>query len=335
MTRLANFIDHTIPHRDINKQNGNAFAPSNIALVKYWGKRDSELNLPLTSSLSVSLDDLGTHTSIEMAGQDEVILNGEILAADHSFTQRLTQYLDLFRPQNTFFKVDTKNNIPTAAGLASSASGFAALTKALDQLFDWKLDTRRLSLLARVGSGSACRSLETGFVKWHGGEQADGLDSYAEALPQQWLDLRVGLLMVDASQKPMSSREAMIKTRETAKRYQQWPERVATDLPKLEQAIIDNNFERLGQIAENNALEMHACMEDAQPPISFSTEETVNLRKAIWKMRAAGIKVYFTQDAGPNLKCLFLQQDQAQLIELLGDFKTIEPFKSQSNNLPR
>lgn len=326
MTRLTNFIDHIIPHKNINQDSATAFAPSNIALVKYWGKRDTELNLPLTGSLSVSLGDLGTKTEIFLAESDEVILNGERLNSDHPFTQRLMQYLDLFRPDRQCFKIDTINNIPTAAGLASSASGFAALVKALDQLFDWKLNSQQLSLLARVGSGSACRSIEEGFVKWDVGQQNDGLDSFAQVLPQQWPEFRVGILMVDKAQKPMSSTEAMIKTRDTAKRYEQWPNRVAQDLPRVEQAIIDLDFDRLGHIAENNALEMHACMEDAKPPISFSTPETLELRKRIWQARADGIGVYFTQDAGPNLKCLFLERDQRGVEEIFDGVEVIAPF---------
>lgn len=326
MSRLTDFIDHIIPHKITNQDSANAFAPSNIALVKYWGKRDTELNLPLTGSLSVSLGDLGTETRIEGSETDQVILNGETLKPDNLFAIRLLKYIDLFRPNGQCFKIDTQNNIPTAAGLASSASGFAALVKALDQLFGWKLTNQQLSLLARVGSGSACRSIETGFVKWDAGQQTDGLDSFAHALPQQWPEFRVGILMVDKAQKPMSSTEAMIKTRETAKRYELWPNRVTQDLPRVEQAIIDLDFDRLGHISENNALEMHACMEDAKPPISFSTAETLELRQKIWQARADGLGMYFTQDAGPNIKCLFLEKDQTAVEELFEQVQVIAPF---------
>ena len=127
--------------RASEKQSGSAFAPSNIALCKYWGKRDAELNLPVNSSLSISLGHLGTETLVSRTpGTDQIILNEKELAPDSAFANRLKRFLDLFRPQPDFyFKVLTKNNFPTAAGLASSASGYAALVRALDAFFRWPL----------------------------------------------------------------------------------------------------------------------------------------------------------------------------------------------------
>lgn len=327
MNKLNKFIHHIVPKNTPKTGSAKAFAPSNIALVKYWGKRDTELNLPLTSSLSISLDNLGTETRIASAEQDRLSLNGKALEASNPFYKRLFEFVNLVRTPDQKLAIDTNNNIPTAAGLASSASGFAALVKALDQLYGWNLDTRHLSLLARVGSGSACRSIETGFVKWAVGTQEDGLDSYAQQLPTQWPNFRVGIITVSESQKPMSSREAMIITRETAKRYQKWPDHVAQDLPRMETAIADFDFDRVGQIAENNALEMHACMADAKPTISFSSPETLAARKAVWQARCDGIGVYFTQDAGPNIKCLFLEKDWQALLHLFPNLEVVTPFK--------
>lgn len=314
-----------LPHHEVKNTTGKAFAPSNIALVKYWGKRDRMLNLPQTSSLSISLGNLGTTTEISLADQDQFILNDAIVDLDSNFANRLSAYLDHFRFGQYHFRVNSTNTVPTAAGLASSASGFAALVKALDQLFGWELEPQQLSILARVGSGSASRSLYEGFVKWHVGEKADGSDSFAEKIEDSWPEMRIGIVMIDDAEKKISSREAMNITTATAKRYEKWPDIVANDLTRIETAIADHNFERLGQIAENNALEMHACMDDATPPISFTTPKTQAAREKVWQLRASGVKVYFTQDAGPNLKLLFNQADESVIQEFFPSVSLVIP----------
>ena len=195
MKRL-DVVKQIVPPLSSSLQTASAFAPANIALCKYWGKRDSELNLPMTSSLSVSLGDKGTCTKISVNDQDKIILNGDMLSLDLPFAKRLIAYLDLFRTQDHLhFSIETTNNIPTGAGVASSASGFAALVLALDKLFQWQLDKKHLSILARLGSGSACRSLWQGFVKWHVGVRGDGMDSVAEPLSIEWPNFRMGLLI--------------------------------------------------------------------------------------------------------------------------------------------
>lgn len=286
------------------------FAPSNIALVKYWGKRNAELNLPMTSSLSISLDGKGTQTTIQIldSHQDQIFLNNDALSNESLFAKRLISFLDLFRSQKNYhFKIQTENNIPTGAGLASSASGFASIILALNELFDWQLSKKELSILARMGSGSACRSLWSGFVKWNRGEREDGMDSYAEKLPYEWPELRIGLLIISEKEKSIGSREAMNRTVSTSKIYQKWPQQVAQDLKKIEQAIREKDFELLGETAEANAIAMHATMHDAFPPIHYDLPETLQLKNKIWKLRQKGFPIYFTQDAGPNLKLLFLQ----------------------------
>ncbi len=184
-----------------------AFAPTNIALCKYWGKRNTELNLPMTSSLSISLGDKGATTEVaEIQGQDEIWLNQQKVDLGTTFAQRLVQFLDLFRPAaKVAYRVRTQINIPVAAGLASSACGFAAVVLALDKLYGWELDESALSIIARLGSGSAARSLWHGFVEWHAGIAEDGMDSYAQLLPWQWPQLRIGLHIINSQQKPLSS----------------------------------------------------------------------------------------------------------------------------------
>jgi len=305
-----------------------SFAPSNIALVKYWGKREQTLNLPLTSSLSVALGNKGTTTSvsISLSGQDEYLLNGSVVDVNSKFAKRLNQFLDLFRSPKLFYKIDTISTVPIAAGLASSASGFAALVKALDQLYAWNLSETELSILARLGSGSACRSIWNGFVEWQMGTQANGMDSHGQPLHSTWADLSIGLLIFTESEKSISSRDAMQRTVETSSLFQSWPKQVAHDLLAVKTAIHEQNFSLLGQTAEHNALSMHATMLSSWPPVLYSNQETLAAMQKVWQLRSDGIPVYFTQDAGPNLKLLFLKSQLNQINNYFPNIQYIPLF---------
>lgn len=312
------------------REKGLAFAPTNIALCKYWGKRDTELNLPMTSSLSISLPDKGAMTNVSLldADNDLIILNGETLAADTPFVTRVVRYLDLFRPNKKWFlQIDIKMNIPVAAGLASSACGFASLALALNDLFDWKLTTRELSILARLGSGSAARSLWTGFVEWHAGVQADGMDSYAEALDFTWPELNVGILSLSTAEKSISSRIAMQQTVDTSVLYASWPKKVARDMVILRQALQRKNLALLGGTSESNALAMHATMLSSWPPICYFLPETIAAMHKIWELRRSGASIFFTEDAGPNLKLLFLEQDRELAMAHFPEMEVIRLFE--------
>ena len=309
------------------KPYGKAFSPSNIALCKYWGKRDKELNLPVTSSLSVALPNKGSTTTISLnETADKIYLNDQCLKSDSSFFIKTQAYLDLFRPDNAFFTVDTNNNIPTAAGLASSASGFAALIKALDDLFNWQLTESELSILARIGSGSACRSLWNGFVEWTAGTRDDGLDSFSKPLNIEWPELCIGLCIFETKQKPISSTDAMNITTQTSKLYQQWPAKVETYIETIRNAIISKDFELLGKTAEDNALFMHQTMIEATPSIDYSTAQTLAIREKVAALRSEGIPVYFTQDAGPNVKLLFLQASTNEIAKAFSEIEIISCF---------
>ncbi|NCX93179.1 MAG: diphosphomevalonate decarboxylase, partial [Gammaproteobacteria bacterium] len=179
MKNARDIAQSLLPHIGPQHEEGSAFAPANIALVKYWGKRDEALNLPLTDSLSLSLKTHGTTTRIRIIeeSQDRFFLNGARVPPESDFYRRTHEFLNLFRHQENF-EMHTESNIPIAAGLASSASGFAALVLALDDLCGWQLPKEKLSVLARLGSGSACRSFWPHWVKWQKGERDDGLDSH-------------------------------------------------------------------------------------------------------------------------------------------------------------
>jgi len=311
------------------KESGAAFAPSNIALCKYWGKRDAILNLPVNSSLSVSLGTLGTRTRIrEGNGSDHIYLNGDLLAAGSGFAQRVSAFLDLFRPVvgNVCFEVRTENNIPTAAGLASSASGFAALVMALDDWAGWGLDKRNLSMLARLGSGSASRSVYDGFVQWHAGTRADGADSFAERIDTVWDSFRIGVLELSSAEKPVGSRDGMKRTVETSELYQSWPVQANADIDLIRRAIEVQDFSVLGQTSERNALSMHATMMSAWPPLIYLRPESIEQIHKVQRVRAEGLEVYLTIDAGPNIKLLFLEENEHTVAAAFPELQIIRPF---------
>ncbi len=308
-----------------------AFAPSNIALCKYWGKRDAELNLPINSSLSVSLAHLGTRTRLTHArdGSDRVWLNGSEQAPDTAFSRKLLAFVELFRAGRSLpVHVHTQNNIPTAAGLASSASGFAALTLALDQWLNLQLEPAVLSAFARMGSGSASRSLFEGFVQWDDGVRDDGMDSHGTRLEASWPELRIGLVKVATGEKAVDSRAGMKRTIETAHLYQSWPLQAAADLTRLHQAIGEKDFALLGQTAEQNALSMHATMIASWPPLLYWTPDSVAAMQQVWALRQQGLEIYFTMDAGPNLKLLFEAAAQAQVEQAFPGVEVVAPFRA-------
>jgi diphosphomevalonate decarboxylase len=306
------FQNDALPMMPKHKE-AEGFAPTNIALCKYWGKRDRDINLPVTSSLSVTLPNKGSTTRLSMAedGMDHIVLNGEKILDDSQFYLRTVDYLNLFRPRsNWHLNIDITMNIPVAAGLASSACGFASLLFALKNLFQWKLNKRELSILARLGSGSACRSIWNGFVEWHAGIRADGMDSFGEPLYYEWPGLVLGILTVNANIKPISSREAMQRTVDSSVLYTAWPKKVAQDLSIIKQSLRVRSFSLLCGTAESNALAMHATMLSSWPTICYYLPETIALMHQIWDLRRHGLQIFFTQDAGPNLKIFFLEKDE-------------------------
>ena len=342
-TQQQHFVHQVIGHTSqsnklmpLNRQ-GHGIAPVNIALSKYWGKRDTTLNLPMNGSVSISLPGLGTETTLSLKpvaeniapkpSIDQIQLNGESLDEKNPFCIRLTAFLDLFRPENHVFQVNTHNTVPTAAGLASSASGYAALVLALNDLFQWQLSTQKLSLLARLGSGSASRSLYSGFAIWHKGQQNNGLDSYAEPIDTQWPELCIGLVKINVQQKPISSTTGMQNTVNTCDLYQAWPQQAEKNMQTILEAINTNDFEQLGQTAEHNALSMHATMMATWPPIVYWQPESLAAMQTVWQLRQQGIAVYFTMDAGPNLKLLFPETEKPAIMQAFGDIQVIMPFK--------
>ncbi|WP_281647822.1 diphosphomevalonate decarboxylase [Parendozoicomonas sp. Alg238-R29] len=307
-----------------------AFAPVNIALCKYWGKRNALLNLPVNDSLSVSLAKKGSTTKVcwlpEQA-EDEVILNGDAVDRDSSFYKKVVAHADLFRSLVPgALRVETVNSVATGAGLASSASGFAALTRALAGVYGLPLNDEQLSILARMGSGSASRSVYEGFVRWHKGVRADGMDSLARPLSEIWPDLRVGVLTLTSEVKKTGSREGMQRTVDSAILYGAWPEQAERDIARIEHAIAVRDFTLLGATSEQNALAMHATMLASWPPLLYWQPESVAVLQKVWQLRADGLQVYATMDAGPNVKLLFEAGSEADVRLAFPDIDVVVPF---------
>ena len=311
---------------------GRGRASVNIALCKYWGKRDRKLNLPFNSSLSVTLPGMDVETELSplTGSRDEIELRGPGGTLPDDAAARVSEFLDLFRPRPDFrFRMITRSSVPPAAGLASSAAAFASLVRALDNLFDWRLSSRELSILARLGSGSACRSVYRGAVIWHAGKRNDGMDSFAEPLNIRWEAFRIGVVMVSASPKEVGSRPGMNHTVETSPLYACWPESAERDLAAIVNALKAQDMEQLGVLAEQNALCMHATMMAARPPLVYWTVETLASMRRIWELRRNGCPVYFTIDAGPNLKLLYAAEQSATV---KGAFREIREFAPLAGN---
>jgi diphosphomevalonate decarboxylase len=308
-----------------------AVAHPNMALVKYWGKRDEDVILPVTSSLSMTFDIFPTTTRVTLAPQasaDVVVLNGQ--PAQPRTHQRVERFLDLVRAQAHRTEravVDTSNTVPTGAGLASSASGFAALAAAASTAYGLQLDRRALSRLARRGSGSACRSVFGGFVVWHAGAgfgRRGDESCYAEPIPAA-LDPALVIAIVDTAAKSISSRAAMRKTLSTSPLYRAWAAVSAEDLDRMRTALAAGDLMQAGQIADHNALGMHAILLAARPAIRYLSPRSLAVLDRVEQLRATGVSAYATIDAGPNVAVLCARADAPRIVEALrelGDFVT-------------
>lgn len=331
-------INQYLPPKTPAGEHASAFAPSNIALCKYWGKRNQELNLPINGSLSISLGVLGSKTDISAFDSttpdapDQVFLNGEAQDMSKPFARKAIQFLNLFRRDlKQPVVIRTENTIPTAAGLASSASGFAALMLAINDFYGFNLAPNVVSAFARMGSGSASRSIYEGFVEWHKGERDDGMDSHGEPLNINWPNFRIALLKVGTGQKKVDSRAGMQRTVESAPLYQSWPQQAFDDLQQLKRALHEQNFDQLGKVAEHNALSMHATMIASWPPLLYWLPQSVSAMHNVWELRASGVPIYLTMDAGPNLKLLFEANSEAAVRQAFPELHTddiVTPFAS-------
>ena len=280
-------------------------AHPNIALVKYWGKRDRALNLPAAGSFSLTLGPVRTRTTVEWgAAADHFTLDG-VVQADAE-RAKVSRFLDLVRagaPGLGGARVVSDNDFPTASGLASSASGFAALAVAATEAAGVTLSGHERSVLARRGSGSAARSVFGGFVRMHVGERPDGTDSAAEQIaPAEHWPLTMLLCVTTEGRKAVSSTVGMNATQETSPYFSSWIDTVEPAIDAAVAAVKIRDFERLSDLAEASALQMHASAIAAVPGVLYWNAGTVSMIHEVRRWRAQGVPAFFTIDAGPHVK---------------------------------
>ncbi|KAG5513708.1 hypothetical protein PMAC_000746 [Pneumocystis sp. 'macacae'] len=316
-------------------------APVNIAVIKYWGKKDSNLNLPTNSSLSItlSLSKIYTWTTVACSKsftRDRFWLNG---IEDESKNHKIKKCLLILRSlrhlkeceNETLEKLSqqcihivSENSVPTAAGLASSASGYAALVKAVAQLFELDQSPEELSRIARQGSGSACRSLMGGFVLWNKGVMADGSDSFSQQVAPKthWEDLRVLIFVVSSVKKKISSTEGMKTTVLTSDLFQHRIKHVESYIDKMKEAIKHKDFEKFAYLTMKDSNQFHATCFDTFPPIFYLNDVSVAIIQLIHEINRLAKRtiVAYTFDAGPNAVIYFLKTDEDLLLGTLHDY---------------
>ena len=280
-----------------------AIAPANIAFIKYWGKKDEKLRLPETGSVSISLDQCLTTTTVEFSPNykaDSFRLDGQAVKGDEA--KRVHKHLDRLRNKancTLFAKVVSQNNFPKGTGIASSASGFAALTVATATALKLNLSEKELSIYARLGSGSACRSIPEGIVEWLEGDSSE--TSYAHSLhPKDYWDLRDILCIVSSTEKKVRSSQGHTLGKQSIFHRSRVDE-VRKLIPQIKEAIKKKDIQTTGEILEKDCIYMHAVMMSSTPALYYWNSGTMNVIHETLKLRKEGIPVYFTIDAGPNV----------------------------------
>lgn len=290
-------------------------AHTNIALIKYWGKENEQLIIPKNNSLSLTLDAFYTDTQVDFddsLSEDLLILDG--VEQDTASLKKVQRVLNEVRRQagiESKARVESINHVPTAAGLASSASGLAALAGAASYAAGLSLNKEELSKLARIGSGSACRSIFGGFAEWVKGTDHDS--SFAVPVDDAKWDIGMLFIVVNDAKKEVSSREGMKRTVETSPFYEGWLQSLDADLSAIKEAIKGKSVEKVGEIAERNALKMHATTLGANPPFTYWTSESMKAMDSVRELRKRGFTAYFTMDAGPNVKVICRQSELEQI----------------------
>ena len=289
-----------------NNQSKWVRAYTNIAFIKYWGKKNEELILPQNNSLSLTLDAFYTETKVtfdENLDSDILILDGEEEGA--KALKKAQVILDLVREMadiESDARIDSKNFVPTAAGLASSASGLAALAGAASLAAGLDLSETELSRLARRGSGSASRSIYGGFAEWQQGTSDE--DSIAVPVDDANWDIGMLFIIVDDNRKDVSSTEGMRRVVETSPYYDGWVSSSVEDLAAIKTAIANQDLVATGEIAERSALKMHALNLSANPPFNYWSPDSIVAMRKVTELREMGYPVYLTMDAGPNVKLI-------------------------------
>lgn len=299
-----------------------ARARANIALAKYWGKADVELNLPAVPSISVTLEPLTTETTVELrAGlaQDEFVLNGT--AALGGELKRASELLDRVRVlAGTKLRahVESKNYFPTASGLASSASGFAALAAAARKAAGLAFDADATSALARQSSASAARSVLGGFVELPAGKPGDASLAAHQLAPADHWDLAIVVAVTAEGRKSVGSTDGMTHTKVTSPYYESWLNAAPGLADQVRAGLLARDFARVGRAMEQSTLAFHACALAADPGLLYFQPATLAAFAKVRELRAEGVTpVYATMDAGPHVKALCRAADAAAVSRAL------------------
>ncbi len=298
-----------------------AIAPANIAFIKYWGRKDEELRLPENGSLSMNLSNLLTTTTVEFSSQytkDQVEISG---SREENEVSRAIKHLDRVRAiakTTDKAKVVSKNNFPAGTGLSSSASGFAALTVAATRAAGLKLSQKELSILARQGSGSACRSIPDGFVEWLDGDTSEASCSIS-LHPANFWNLVDVVAVVSEDRKDVSTSEGQ-RLVGSSPFFPVRKSHIREKLETCKKLLAEKKFAQFGELIEAEALELHAIMLTSQPSLVYWTPGTLTIMKLTNKWRAEGIPVYFTINTGQDIHLICESQNaekvQAKLKEI-------------------
>ena len=307
---------------------------ANIAIVKYWGKKDAEKMIPATSSISLTLNDMFTETEMEFIKDKDIktavekeikngnykdkfsnmtdlfYLNGEL--QDKVHTEKISKVVYLFRENRSQkVKISTTNNMPTAAGLSSSSSGLSAVIKACNELFGKNYAQSELAQISKFGSGSSSRSFFGPIAAW---------DKDTGEIYEVKTDLKLAMivLVLNENKKKISSRNGMELCAKTSTYFDEWVKQSEIDFINMKKYLAENDFEKVGTLTEENALRMHKTTETANPPFSYFNEKTYEAMDFVKNLRNNGEKCYFTMDAGPNVKVLCLEEDLEKLAGIFG-----------------
>ena len=307
---------------------------ANIAIVKYWGKKDAKKMIPATSSISLTLNDMFTETEMEFISDEDIkisvekemkngdykdkfsnmtdlfYLNGELQDSVH--TEKISKVVDLFRENRSQkVKISTTNNMPTAAGLSSSSSGLSAVIKACNELFGKNYTQSELAQISKFGSGSSSRSFFGPIAAW---------DKDTGEICEVKTDLKLAMivLVLNENKKKISSRNGMELCAKTSTYFDEWVKQSEIDFINMKKYLAENDFEKVGTLTEENALRMHKTTETANPPFTYFNEKTYEAMDFVKNLRNNGEKCYFTMDAGPNVKVLCLEEDLEKLAEIFG-----------------
>jgi diphosphomevalonate decarboxylase len=292
-----------------------ARANSNIAFIKYWGNQDDARRIPVNASISMNLDGLFTETTVSWNGAlsaDRLVLNGK--DADGGAYQRVVQHLDVLRQRlgiDARAEVVSANNFPMGAGIASSASSFAALTLAGIRAIDSTISEKELTTLARLGSGSASRSIPDGFVYWHMGNSHES--SYAESIaPADYWNLVDVIAVMSDTHKAVGSTRGHA-TAQTSDLQNGRLVNVNERLQIVKQAILDRDFASFAPVVEHDSNLMHAVMMTSNPALFYWMPTSLTVMDAVRQWRAEGLNVCYTLDAGPNVHCICTAEDAPEV----------------------